>query len=244
VGAGGNGVIAALYVQPDGCYANLPGVDAWDEARDARNYAGPWPVVAHPPCQRWGRFWFGSPLVVARTGERLKLGDDGGCFAAALAAVRRWGGVIEHPAGSLAWAHFGLPRPYASDWATNLGDGGWSCQVEQGHYGHYSRKPTWLYVHGIKCADLPELVWGPSETRLDPETVARIGEKKARRRGLAFKGGGGDDRERSATPLPFRDLLLSIAARARPSSATIPTSPGASSDCPPPIPATRAGCNK
>ena len=55
-------MIAALYVAKGGCYSGLPGVDAWDEERDARRYAGPWPVVAHPPCQRWGKMWFGQPL--------------------------------------------------------------------------------------------------------------------------------------------------------------------------------------
>jgi hypothetical protein len=91
-------MIAALYVQTDGVYAGLPGVDLWDEARDARTYAGPHPVVAHPPCQRWGRFWHGSP----RKPHQHTLGDDDGCFAAALASVRRWGGVLEHPADSRA----------------------------------------------------------------------------------------------------------------------------------------------
>lgn len=56
-------VISALYVDPKGCYAGLEGVDLWDEARDARKYAGPWPVVAHPPCQRWGRYWSGGPML-------------------------------------------------------------------------------------------------------------------------------------------------------------------------------------
>ena len=32
--------------------------------------------------------------------------------------------------------------------------GGWTCYVEQGHYGHESRKPTWLYVFGIAPEDL------------------------------------------------------------------------------------------
>ena len=88
-------MIAALYVQRDGCYYGIPDVDPWDEERDARLYAGPHPVVAHPPCERWGRYWNGGPS--ARVPR--KLGDDSGCFAAALASVRKWGGVLEHPDG-------------------------------------------------------------------------------------------------------------------------------------------------
>lgn len=89
----GGGVIAALFVESLGVYANLPGVEVWDEKRDARLYAGPWSVVAHPPCARWGRYWGGAPT----TYPRLKLGDDGGCFEAALDAVRRWGGGAGAP---------------------------------------------------------------------------------------------------------------------------------------------------
>ena len=32
--------VAALYVQTGGCYFDLPDVDPWDEAQDARLYAG------------------------------------------------------------------------------------------------------------------------------------------------------------------------------------------------------------
>ena len=53
-------MIAALYVEKGGCY-DMPGIDLWDIERDARLYEGPWPVVAHPPCERWGRYWHGSP---------------------------------------------------------------------------------------------------------------------------------------------------------------------------------------
>src|SRR5437588_11753206 len=63
--------VAALYVDPNGVYANLPGVEVWDEARDARLYAGPWPVVAHPPCARWCRL---AGFVESRFG--YKRGDD------------------------------------------------------------------------------------------------------------------------------------------------------------------------
>lgn len=206
--------IAALYVETGGSYFGLPNVDAWDEARDARLYAGPHPVVAHPPCQRWGKLWAGQPLWIKRTGERKIKGDDGGCFAAALAAVRQWGGVLEHPDQSHAWEHFGLAKPSRQGgWtaADYLGAGrfGWTCCVEQGRYGHHARKPTWLYAVDT---DRPELRWGKSEMRLDPEVVARIGIDRAKRRGeVAAKGGGVDSAPRIGTPAPFRDLLLSLA---------------------------------
>lgn len=198
--------VAALYVQPGGCYFGLPGVDPWDEARDARLYAGPHPVVAHPPCQRWGRYWHGSP----RKPHQYQLGDDGGCFAAALAAVRRFGGVLEHPAYSMAWRTFGLKRPpLIGGWVPADFLGGWTCHVEQGHYGHFAKKPSWLYACGV---DLPQLVWGPGEQRLHPIAVAKHGYEKARRIGvMAMVGGKNKTRIREATPEPFRDLLISIA---------------------------------
>lgn len=39
-------MVAALYVAKDGAYFGVPGVDPWDEVRDARRYAGPWLVRA------------------------------------------------------------------------------------------------------------------------------------------------------------------------------------------------------
>ena len=201
--------VAALYVDPAGCYGGLPDVDVWGEDRDARTYAGPYPVVAHPPCQRWGRFWHGSP----RKPHQFKLGDDKGCFKAALAAVRQWRGVLEHPADSLAWAYFGLtPPPRSIGWHVADFEGGWTCYVEQGWYGHAARKGTWLYANGV---DLPSLQWGRGKQRLDPKMVERHGYEYARRKGLVSMVGGKDKTTiRNATPPEFRDLLLSIARSA------------------------------
>jgi hypothetical protein len=223
--------IAALYVQTDGCYYGLPDVDPWDAARDARTYAGPWPVVAHPPCERWGRYARGGPNPNAR---RREIGDDGGCFAAALAAVRRWGGVLEHPAASHAWARFGLAAPHhRGGWIIADEYGGWTCHVEQGHYGHRGRKATWLYA--CRLPDLPSLRWGPSRAamRMDrgfhsraereqhrrfmrPPSGISAEERTARRAYLEQLGTWVcpermGKRERAATPIPFRDLLLGIA---------------------------------
>jgi hypothetical protein len=206
-------MIAALYVAPNGSYINAPGVDPWTKERDARQYRGPYPVVAHPPCQRWGKFWAGQPLYIKQTGIRKIKGDDDGCFARALESVRIYGGVLEHPCDSHAWAHFGLNKPpRAGGWIKADTYGGWTCCVEQGRYGHYARKPTWLYV--FDC-ELPELNWGISETVLDPAIVERMGFKRAQRLGqVAGKGGGKDSAPRIGTPLPFRNLLLSIAGTA------------------------------
>ncbi|RDC59765.1 hypothetical protein HME9302_00960 [Alteripontixanthobacter maritimus] len=205
--------IAALYVQSGGCYFGEHDIDPWDEARDARNYTGPHPVVAHPPCQRWGKLWAGQPLYIKRTGIRKVKGDDGGCFAAALDAVRRYGGVLEHPWGSHAWAHFNLNKPpREGGWIAAELPGtvpGWTCCVEQGRYGHYARKPTLLLAYGT---DLPELDWGVGEPRLDPAVIERMGLKRAKRLGeVGARGGGQDSTPRIGTPEPFRKLLIGMA---------------------------------
>lgn len=192
--------IAALFVETNGCYAGVPSVEVWDKARDGRLYAGPHPVVAHPPCERWGRFANGSPLKKTYTP-----GDDDGCFAAAINAVRRFGGVLEHPAHSKAWAAFGLPQPLSRGWLPDLW-GGWVCHVEQGHYGHPARKATWLYVIGTNP---PELAWGASEQRLPAKRLAERGYASARRCGAVANM---SSRQRQQTPVAFRDVLLSIAA--------------------------------
>lgn len=175
-------------------------VDPWDEARDARRYAGPYPVVAHPPCSRWCRL---AGLVEARWGH--KRGEDGGTFAAALASVRKWGGVLEHPAYSAAWAAFGLNRPPAvGGWVMADWDGGWTCHVEQGRYGHRAKKATWLYAHGV---ELPSLRWGAVPDQQSQAPVSWCGNHVA----------SGEDRPRlgkaaaAATPPEFRDELIGMA---------------------------------
>ncbi len=191
-------MIAALFVARGGCYWDLHGVDPWDQERDARLYPGPWPVVCHSPCARWCRL---AGLVEARWGH--KRGDDGGCFASALASVRRWGGVLEHPAYSDAWAAFDLPMPALHGWQRGL-CGGWATQVDQARYGHRARKATWLYAFGT---DLPLLDWGRTVGTVwiswcANHNAGRVVERMGKK-------------ERSATPLAFRDLLLDIARSAR-----------------------------
>lgn len=200
-------MIAALYVQSKGSYFGLPDVDPWDIKRDARKYAGPYPVVAHPPCARWCRL---AGLVEARWGH--KRGDDGGCFAAALAAVRTWGGVLEHPAYSDAWPAVGLPAPVAGlGWQRDV-YGGWSCYVEQGRYGHLAKKATWLYAYGV--TNLPALDYRDLRPASDRAQVSWCGNHTSAhdRRPRVGK------RAAEATPPAFREILLSIARSVQPAA--------------------------
>lgn len=200
--------VAALFVEEHGAYANLRDVEVWGISRDARLYCGPYPVVCHSPCERWGRYWSGGPSAI----RKRVLGDDGGCFAAALAAVRCWGGVLEHPEASHAFRAYGLVKPqWRSGWIPAGDKIGHVCCVAQGHYGHRARKLTWLYAVGVK---LPELDWSipRPRSRLDygfhsaAERVAlrdKIAPIVNRTRLHA--------RENLATPSQFRDILIAMA---------------------------------
>ncbi len=200
-------VIAALFIDPRGPYANRPDVDAWDEKRDARKYDGPWPVVAHPPCQRWGRYWSGGPSAKVRR----VLGDDGGCFESALASVRNFGGVLEHPEASHAFRRFGLRIPQRGHgWQPD--EDSFVCCVEQGHYGHPARKATWLYYVG-KCP--PALIWGPSNGRRLDEGFHSKAERDAARAAGRAPIKRLSTRENLLTPPAFAELLIGLARQSR-----------------------------
>jgi hypothetical protein len=145
--------VAALFVRADSIYKQMPGVDAWDIERDAMEYRGPHPVVVHPPCTRWSMI---NGVVLSRYPHKaaeFAWGNDGGTFAFALAQVRRLGGVLEHPACSRAFGHYGLP-------SVGRGPdrfGGWTFEIRQCDFGHRAQKRTWLHVVGVEPDDIPAL---------------------------------------------------------------------------------------
>lgn len=213
--------VAALFVDHRGPYWNRPDVDAWDIERDARKYDGPHPVVAHPPCERWGRYWSGGPSARVRR----ELGDDDGCFASALASVRRCGGVLEHPEASHAFKRWALAIPprrggwIVDELERSRGFNAWTCCVEQGHYGHPARKATWLYYVG-ECP--PALTWGPSSgVRLDEgfhSKAERDAARAAGRRPIKRLS----TVQNIVTPPAFAELLLSLARMSRGQELTPP----------------------
>lgn len=173
--------VAALYVDPKGPYRTLA-ADCWGEARDATKYAGSLPVIAHPPCGPWGRLYRNC------TRQRRDLA------VIAVSQVRRWRGILEHPAYSKLWPECGMPRPgslYPDEF------GGRSYVVYQGDFGHKAPKLTWLYVVGLP----------PPPTGF----INGQGGQTGRIAGLKRNGAVSKD-ERRLTPEPFARLLCQWAS--------------------------------
>lgn len=134
--------VAVLFARADSHYKTLPGVEVYDMERDARTYDGPWPVVAHPPCRSWGRLaHMAKPRADERNLARL-----------AVALVREFGGVLEHPQASKLWPAQRLPEPGQRD-----GMGGWTMGITQHWWGHRATKATKLYIVGCDPNDIPPL---------------------------------------------------------------------------------------
>lgn len=133
--------VAVLFARKDSVYKSLPGCDVWDIERDARLWPGGLPIVAHPPCRTWGRL---RHFAKAPEGEsELALW--------VIEQIHKYGGVLEHPAGSLLWATANLPKPGEVD------ERGFTLWISQFWFGHRADKPTWLYVSGLIPADLPPI---------------------------------------------------------------------------------------
>jgi len=178
--------VAALYVDVErGPYAGMAGVDAWGVERDAMTYAGPHPVVAHPPCGAWGNY-------------AHKSHDSGVTGPVAVKQVRQFGGVLEHPKNSKLWRHCGMPRPgEAPDkW------GGYSIEVFQRDWGHKALKTTWLYIVGTD--DLPAFP-RPSQS------PGRVYRKPSGR--LSYPLERMSKRARHLTPPRFAEWLVEVARR-------------------------------
>lgn len=201
IGASTKGrMVAALFVRADSVYKTMPGVDAWDIERDARKWPGGCPVVAHPPCRAWGRLrHFAKPRP-----------DEKDLARWSVQMVRRWGGVLEHPASSQLWPDQGLPEPGRLDQY-----GGWTLPIYQHWWGHRAQKATLLYIVGCRPADLPAM-----PMRIDePTCVIRFDQRRPD--GTHIRKGDADWRprlgsaEREHTPPELAAWLVELARRSK-----------------------------
>jgi hypothetical protein len=126
-------MIAALFVRKTSHYKAIPGVDCFDESRNALTWAGGCPGVFHPPCRGWGKL---SHFAKTKPGE-LDLAIW------SMAMVRKFGGVVEHPKTSRLWSSAGCLGYGMRD-----DHGGVLIPVYQSWWGHKAPKETCFYVVG------------------------------------------------------------------------------------------------
>ena len=176
--------VTVLYTMPRSVYLGMPGVDCWDEIRDARTWPGGTPVVAHPPCRLWGKL---RHLSTADVSEKDLARHS-------VAAVRRWGGVLEHPAQSKLWEDQRMPVP---------GDGRlreYTVSIAQHHFGHQALKPTWFFIVGVDWQKVPVF-----QLSLDFHTHQISGSfRSSSKRGMSR-------RRRAATPPALASWLVAVA---------------------------------
>jgi len=184
--------VAVLFARADSNYKLLPGVEVFDMERDARTYDGPYPVVAHPPCRAWGRLRaFAKPRPDERNLGRL-----------AVALVREFGGVLEHPESSKLWDSQKLPKPGERD-----SYGGWTLAAPQKWWGHRAEKKTWFYVVGCEPKDIPRMPFVMGEAT---HTVGLFsGRDRSRARPEIGKA------EREHTPPQLATWLVELAEKCK-----------------------------
>ena len=180
-------MIAVLFARRDSIYRSFPECDVWDAERDARLWPGGSAIVAHPPCRAWG-----SLRHFARPGPGEKE-----MAIWAIGEIRKWGGVLEHPAASGLFDRVGAPRPGRGmdQW------GGWTLGVRQLDFGHACEKKTILYIVGCAPRSIPPL----PISFVPPSHI--IGSS---RRHSALTGAS--QRMREATPPRFAEWLVALAA--------------------------------
>ena len=184
-------MISVLFAAKNSVYKTLSDssgepLDCWDEERDAMKWPGGNPLVAHPPCRLFCK------LKHMSTAPQL----EKQLAYWAVGQVQRWGGVLEHPAGSTLWRELELPRPGKRD------ELGFTVGLEQYWFGHPSTKKTWLYVSGTTPSEIPAF-----EIRMGFPVYVFAGGKGNYVPGSRHSG------IRSATPPAFARWLIETAER-------------------------------
>jgi hypothetical protein len=124
-------MITVLCAKKNSIYKTIPGVDVWDEERDAYFFTGSNPVITHAPCAQWSRM-----KAFANNNP-----DEKELAHFCLKNVIRNGGIFEHPAGSSFFKEAGISKNIYS--------------IEQSWWGFPARKRTYLFFHEVKPLPVP-----------------------------------------------------------------------------------------
>lgn len=164
--------VPVLFTRKTSPYLAL-GCDCYDADRDALTWLGGRPAIYHPPCRSWGQL---SHMAKPRPGERE-------LAIWAMASVRKWGGVLEHPINSRLWSVSGC-----LSWGVRDAFGGVLVPLYQSSFGHRAPKATCLYMVVDHVPEIPE-------PRPTVTTVERMGRP-----------------EREATPFELAKWLVDLVA--------------------------------
>lgn len=186
--------VAVLFARADSIYKTMPGVDVYDIERDARTWPGGCPVVAHPPCRAWGRL---SHMANPRP-------DEKNLARLAVALVREFGGVIEHPVGSKLWPAQRLPALGRGRDAF----GGFTLAIHQHWFGHRAEKATLLYIVGCGPSNVPDM-----PMRLGKATHVIASSTARQNRGQPQSRPEVTKPEREYTPPALAEWLVELARR-------------------------------
>jgi hypothetical protein len=132
-------VISILCAKKDSIYKSIPGLDVWDEDRDAYFFTGSNPVITHAPCAQWSRM-----KAFAKENK-----DEKELAYFCLKNVIRNGGIFEHPAGSSFYKEVGISKNVYS--------------VDQSWWGFPARKTTHLFFQDCKPLAMPVLTNMPTK---------------------------------------------------------------------------------
>lgn len=133
-------MITILCANKNSLYKTIPGLDVWDEERDAYYFTGSNPVITHAPCQQWSKL-----KALAHNNK-----DEKELAYFCLTKVKRNGGIFEHPDGSQFLKQMGITKGI--------------YRIDQNWWGFRAQKRTLLYMNGCKPAPIPILTPGPTIT--------------------------------------------------------------------------------
>lgn len=170
-----------LFTQKNSVYLTVQGFDCYDAQRDALTFKRGLPIIAHPPCRLWSRM---RRFSTAPAHERW-------LAVWSIIYVRKYGGIVEHPAGSAIFRFMGIPTNGSPDKY-----GGFLISVDQSWFGHPCRKRTYLYICGISRSQVPA---HPLSFRPITSSISRSKHLKELKK-----------TERSSTPLIFAYWLRLI----------------------------------
>jgi hypothetical protein len=134
--------VTVLYVDEKSLYKSDSRFDCWDLYRDARLYTGKAPIIAHPPCRLFSKLHGLSTAASTKMDLAYR----------SIWHIQTYGGILEHPKSSKLWDIMNLPTGLQIDKF-----GGFTLCVDLHWFGADVRKPTLLYICGIRQKDLPSI---------------------------------------------------------------------------------------